>query len=173
LALWRLPTALADVAIAAQCAPVLAPGVYCLRGRGNLDKVSAVGRPVLLHLRDGDHDAWALLLGSDALRARVRLGGGVVDIDRVTLQRVWNGEYAALWRTSAGLVTPLHPERDASAAAWLRERTGTASTDASLPQDIRRFQATRGLAADAVIGPETVFALAAREPGPRLLRSLD
>ena len=173
LARWRLPTAIADVAIAAQCAPVLAPGVYCLRGRGSLDKLSAVGRPVLLHLRDGDNDAWALLLGSDALRARVQLADGVVDIDRVTLQRAWNGEYATLWRTSAGLVTPLHPESNAAAAAWLRQRAGTASTDASLPQDIRRFQAARGLAVDAVIGPETVFALAARDPGPQLLRTLD
>ena len=176
LAQWQLPTDVADVAIAAQCAPTLAEGVYCLRGRGSLDKLSAIGRPVLLRLRDGDAEAWALLLGSDALRARLRLGADVIDIDRVTLQHVWNGEYAALWRTVSGLAMPLVPERDAAATAWLREHVAPHAADPagiSLPEAVRHFQAAHGLLADAVIGPETLFALAANDPGPHLLRTLD
>jgi general secretion pathway protein A len=176
LALWQLPTDVADVAIAAQCAPTLAESVYCLRGRGSLDKLSAIGRPVLLHLRDGDAEAWALLLGSDALRARLRLGKGVIDIDRVTLQHVWNGDYATLWRAVPGLEMPLLPDRDAASTAWLRERVAPDAADSagiSLPEAVRRFQSAHGLLADAVIGPETLFALAAKDPGPHLLRTLD
>ena len=178
LAQWQLPTDVADVAIAAQCAPSLAEGVYCLRGRASLDKISAIGRPVLLRLRDGDAETWAVLLGSDAVRARLRLGNDIIDTDRVTLQHAWNGEYAALWRAAPGLTMPLLPEGDAAATTWVRERLAAhPTTDGSvapgLSEEVRRFQAAHGLLADAVIGPETLFALAANDPGPRLLRTLD
>lgn len=181
LALWQLPTATTDIAIAAQCAPVLAPGVYCLHGRATLDKLSAIGRPVLLHLRDADHDAWALLLGADALHVRLQLPDGVVDADRVALQRVWNGDYSAVWRAAPQLDVVLTQGDIDPAATWLRAHLADKSPvaananqiDPALLQAVRRFQAAHGLAADAVIGPETLFALSARDPGPRLLRTLD
>jgi general secretion pathway protein A len=62
---------------------------------------------------------------------------------------VWNGEYAALWRTSSQL--PMPPDADA----------------------IRSFQSAHGLLADGIVGPETRFALSAGGPGPRLLQELD
>ena len=146
LSAWRLPVDDADIAIARHCAATLAPGVYCLRARGSLDALAAIGRPVLLRLHAGDHEAWALLLGVDALHARLRLGDGVFDVPRVALQRLWNGEYVGVWRTSAPLAAPA---------------------------DVRAFQAAHGIAADGVVGPETSFALAASAPGPRLTRALD
>ena len=32
--------------------PVLAPGLFCVRGRASLDKLAALGRPVLLRLHN-------------------------------------------------------------------------------------------------------------------------
>ena len=150
LASWRLPVDPADVAIAMQCAPLLTTDVHCLRARATLDKLAAIGRPVLLHLRSDGHDAWAELLGVGALRARLQLAGSAVEVSRVALQRAWKGEYIAFWRTPA--------------------------MPATLPTDIdavRRFQSDHGLVADGVAGPETSFALAADAPGPRLSRGLD
>jgi general secretion pathway protein A len=149
LAAWQLPTDSPDVAIAAQCAPTLAPDVYCLRSHGSLDKLAAIGRPVMLRLRSGDHDAWALLLGIDGLRVRMRLGDAVLDVQRVALQPLWSGEYAAFWRATSQSAPP--PDG----------------------AEIRRFQVAHGLAADGVVGPETRFALSADAPGPRLLQGLD
>ena len=146
LAAWRLPTDDADIAIARRCAATLASDAYCLRARSNLDALTTIGRPVLLRLHSGAHDTWALLQGIDALHARLQLEDGVVDVPRVALQRLWNGEYVGVWRTSAPLPAPA---------------------------DVRAFQAAHGLVVDSVIGPETRFALAASGPGPRLARELD
>ena len=182
LALWKLPTDAADAAIAARCAPVLAPGVHCLRARAGLDKLTAIGRPVLLRLRSADGEGWALLLGADGLRARLRLGDAIVDVPRVALQRAWTGEYAALWRAPPEVAAPLGLGGDGPAATWLQARLAPASAaastrpaiaDGALSEAVRGFQAMHGLAADGVVGPETLFALAARDPGPRLLPVLD
>ena len=50
--------------------------------------------------------------------------------------------------------------------------TGPAVLDAAMRDAVRRFQQTRGLATDGVIGPETLLALAGRDPGPRLRTTL-
>ncbi len=149
LAAWGLPDSPTDIAIAAQCAPTLADHVFCVRGRAPLDTLTAIDRPVLLHLHMASphHDTWVMLIGADALRVRLQLDGAVIDIPRVELQSVWTGDYTAIWRS------PVEP--------------ATSPVD-----DVRRFQVGHGLMADGVIGPETRFALSVDGPGPHLLQSL-
>jgi general secretion pathway protein A len=148
LSAWNLPTADSDVAIAMHCAASLATDVFCLHARGSLDALATIGRPVLLRLRAGHRDAWALLLGVDAMHVRLQLDGGVFDLPRVALQRVWNGDYAAIWRQ-------------------LSDPTAT-STAAQL----RALQASHGIVADGVPGPETRFALSSDGHGPTLSKDL-
>src|SRR5690606_5612750 len=59
LAAWGLPDTPEDARAAAGCAPVLAPGTYCVRGSAHLDRITALGRPVLLQLESGAATAWA------------------------------------------------------------------------------------------------------------------
>jgi general secretion pathway protein A len=180
LSAWDADDARGPLAPDAACVPVLAPGLYCLQGRGRLDKLATLGRPALLALR-GDDGArgWAMLLGVDASRARLRIGDAVADVDRTMLDARWDGGFVALWRGPEALAA--HADAGAGmpggeARAWVMRRLGAtddALSDAQLRVAVRRFQAGRGLAADGVVGPETLMALAVVEDGPRLRRELD
>ncbi len=184
LARWDLPTDSSDVAIAARCAAVLAPGVYCLRTHGDLDMLAAIGRPALLRLYSETQDGWVLLLGIDAMHARLRLGNYIYDVPRVVLQQAWHGEFAALWRAPEAVAPPLAPGSGGPAAQWLRQHlaldraapaateSAAATIDAVTIAAVRRFQVAHGLVADGIIGPGTVFALSASDPGPHLSREL-
>ncbi|GAB2609882.1 AAA family ATPase [Novilysobacter erysipheiresistens] len=186
LELWQLPAEDADAARAANCLAPVAADVHCARGLADLDKLARQGHPALVHLRSNDQATWALLLGIDAVNVRLRLGNDVVDTDRIAFERLWNGEYAALWRVppalSAGLSGPLGPGASGPVVEWvgrqLRPRylppaDGLVRFDAAMAGALRDYQRAHGLASDGVIGPETLMAMAPNEAGPHLLRVLE
>jgi general secretion pathway protein A len=164
---------------------VLAPGLFCLRGRASLDKLSALGRPALVRLQGADGEAWAVLLGADAVRVRLWLGGGRFDTDRLALERAWRGDYAVLWRGPAFLAPTPALGDSGPAVDWIHDRlrdragldlpeAGPAVLDTTSVAAVRRVQTAHGLTADGVVGPETLLALASADSdGPRLRRVLD
>ncbi|KQY51761.1 hypothetical protein ASD14_03470 [Lysobacter sp. Root494] len=180
LELWKLPSDDLSIGIAASCPFAVSAEAYCLRTRGSLDRLVTQDRPVLLHLRNAARDAWAVLLGADARRARIMLDGRTLDIDRIALSRYWNGEYAALWRGPSNLALPVTDSNPS--LPWIRDHLATrylpvdavATLDADMQSAVRRFQDDHGLASDGVIGAETLMALASGDnDGPRLLGSLE
>lgn len=194
LSLWDLPATGEDAATASVCAPTMTFGafgesVYCLRTFSSLDRLIAQDRPVLLRLRDGAHETWAVLLGSDALDVRLWLGDGEVDTGRLALQQVWSGEHVALWRGPAVLGDAgtglLARGASGPAVEWVRARLqprylprADSQTAAVFDEDmldaVQRFQRSRGLTTDGVIGPETMMALSSLDDaGPRLRRDLE
>ncbi|MDY0023039.1 ExeA family protein [Arenimonas caeni] len=185
LGLWTVRAQETTIDRAQACPPVLAPGLYCLRGRATLGKLAALGRPALLRLQSADGEAWALLLGADAVRVRLWLGGGRFDTDRLALERAWTGDYAALWRGPDFLMPAPAPGDSGPAVDWIHDRlrdriglqspeAGPAVLDGASLAAVRRLQEANGLAPDGVVGPETLLALSAREnEGPRLRRVLD
>ncbi len=177
LTLWHQPTSAITVDDAGRCTAIAA-GVHCAAGRAPLDRLLALDRPVLLalHAQDGA-PRWALLLGADARRARLGLATGTIDIDRSTLQTVWDGHYFALWLGPAELAQPLLPGGAGPGVAWLRERLEQPDInppryDTALASAVRGFQQARGLPTDGVAGSETLIALAGENSGPRLQREL-
>jgi general secretion pathway protein A len=185
LGLWAVRANEASAADANRCPPVLAPGLFCLRGRASLDKLTALGRPVLLRMHSGEGEAWAVLLGADARHVRLWLAGGRFDTDRLALDRHWRGDYVALWRGPEFLAAPPLAGDSGPAVDWIHDRlrdragltlpeAGPAVLDSGSVAAVRRLQAAHGLLADGVVGPETLLALAAHdEAGPHLRTGLD
>ena len=180
LALWQLPADSITVDPTGPCSPAADPTIHCVQGTATLETLLALDRPVLLRLHDANTDAWALLLGADARRARIRLGERSLDIDRVQLLARWNGRYASLWRGPAILASVPRLDTSSPAVDWLRQQVlPGANGAAGIPYDdtlraaVKTLQQARGLPADGIAGPLTLMSLASELPGPRLLRALD
>ena len=177
---WQLPADSITVDPAGACTPLTNPEIHCVQGDASLDTLLAVDRPVLLRLRDAGAHAWALLLGADARRVRIRIGERTHDIDRVLLLARWNGRYASLWQGPAMLGSAPRPGTRGPAVDWLRQKvlpgsniTTGAPYDDTLRAGVTILQQARGLPVDGIAGPLTLMALASELPGPRLLRALD
>lgn len=186
LALWKLRASQADLGTAQRCPPVIAAGVHCLRGSGTLTKLTTLGRPVVLRLRNNAHDFWAVLLGVDEYRVRLGVDGTTVDVAREDFEPYWLGEYYAVWRAPAFLSgNSLRRGETGPAVEWLRQHlinnghaqldiNGPAIFDAQVEAGVRALQSAAGLAPDGIVGPETLLAITGAErAGPRLHRRLN
>jgi general secretion pathway protein A len=164
-AAWKAPTTLRKASVDA-CPAVPAPGWRCLRSRAQLEPLLMIDRPVLLRLRAEPQAAWASLLGADTRRVRLSLDGTPLEIDRVVLAGVWNGEYLAIWPAPDALETR-YAAGDADAVGWVRQRLPAGSA-ADTAAALRAFQARAGLRGSGALDADTLFALTAADPGPRL-----
>ncbi len=183
LARWQVRAEEVRVSDASRCPPVLATGIYCLRVAGSLTKLRALRRPLLMRLVDGEQEAFVLLLGLGQERARLDFGGDVVETPLRTLERVWLGEFFAVWRAPAFLPQVMRRGDTGPGVSWLTERlaaldeqvdasrAGPPYFDAQIEERVRRFQLNYGLTPDGIVGPETLLALTAyQRGGPRLTR---
>jgi general secretion pathway protein A len=185
LAMWQVDPSRVTVPDAARCPPRVYAGVACLRGAGSVAKLRALGRPVLLQLRDGERSVSALLLGLDDERALLDLGPRTLTVTLEALGDVWLGQYYAVFKSPEFLAEPVRRGERGPAAAWLRQQLtnfgargaadeGPAMMDETMEAQVRDVQEEFGLVPDGIVGPETQFALAARERGgPRLVRAVD
>lgn len=188
LALWRLRAEDAEVAVARRCPAAVAPGVFCLRGGGSLSKVAALRRPMILPLRFEARNISVIVIGLDAVRARLVLGGETFDVDRTQLERYWRGEFFAVWRAPRFVSLPIRRGDSGATVDWLATglvgggneeedpapgRIGPRVFDETLEADVRRLQISYGLTPDGIVGPETLLAVSASlDDGPTLRRQL-
>jgi general secretion pathway protein A len=184
LALWDVDPRQVAVRDAARCPAIITAGLSCLRGGGNLARLEAIDRPVLLALRDGERALLALLVGLDGTRVALDLGPRTVVVPRAELEAHWLGEYLAVWRMPLDLDDSIRRGAIGAPVDWLQRQlaafdrlvvpgAGPPVYDAALEARVRRMQSQFGLLPDGIVGPETQLVLASRDPlGPRLARTL-
>jgi general secretion pathway protein A len=183
LALWSVDADQVAVRDAARCPASIQPGLSCLRGGGNLAKLEAIDRPVLLALREGERPLLALLIAVDAGQVALDLGTRSVTVPRAELEAQWLGEYLAVWRMPLVLEESVKLGQAGPAVAWIARQLSAFDKlpvpadpaplyDAALESRVRRVQAQFGLLPDGIVGPETLLVLSSRDgTGPHLART--
>ena len=185
LARWQVDSSETSVRDATRCAPAIAPGIHCLRGRASLEQLARFDRPLILVLRADTASAGAVLLGVGAKKLRLDLAGDRYELDHEDLPGLWDGQFIAIWRQPADIPPTLKRGDSGPAVVWTRKRLaafdGAAATeppsaqfDAELETRVRNLQQRYGINADGIIGPETLFALSALDDaGPHLARTVE
>ncbi len=184
LARWQVNSSDISVRDAARCQTQVFAGLDCLRGHGTIDQLARFDRPLILILQNGDTQAHALLQGVDENRVALAFAGERYVIEKARLGEIWAGEFAALWRLPASVPLRLHASDAGDGVAWVQRQLarmdgktnepGPAFFDAALEERVRKLQIAYGIRPDGIVGPETLFALAALDPqGPHLARNLE
>jgi general secretion pathway protein A len=168
-AAWGLPGV--SVGESGACETAALHGLSCLSDRGTLHGLARLDRPAVLTLYgdDGERFYAALVeLGEDW--AVVDVAGEPVKVRLSALERRWLGEFVLFWRPPPGYRGNLHPGDEDPFVSWLDAGLSRAegwapvleeSTqyDARLERNVKRFQLSRGLDPDGIIGSKTLIQL--------------
>jgi general secretion pathway protein A len=184
LARWQVGSKDTSVANAINCDAIIFPGFACVSGRGSLDQLRRFDRPIVLELDEAHARQQVLLVGAGDQAIRLYLGGKYVDLTRDVFEHVWNGRFYAVFRVDPVMPAKLSRGDAGDGMRWLLGRLppdggGTNGAPASVTFDrtvearVRSLQQRFGIAADGVVGPETMFALSSLEAeGPHLARGV-
>ena len=146
-------------------------GLHCLYQRGTLEQVRALGRPVIMTLRDGNNDPHQVVLAHlspDA--ATIRIGEADYQVAIPELRKLWFGEYLLLWRPTTNTVKSFLPGMRDPDVLWLRKSLGQIQGkpiepvdsdvyDDALAARVRDYQRERGLPVDGMAGHATQVAI--------------
>ncbi len=185
LARWQVNSGDVAVKDAIRCQSVVFPGLNCLHGHGSLEQLLRFDRPLILVLENEGRRSYALLLGADKHKVKLDFAAEPLEIERESLAQFWTGEFVAVWRLPPQIPLTLHKGDAGAAVAWVKERLaaldnsaastpGPAFFDTMVEERVRTLQLAYGIAADGIVGPETLFALSALDTsGPHLSRNVD
>jgi general secretion pathway protein A len=150
-------------------------------GRGSLDQLRRFDRPLILELDEAHAKQMVLLVGAGDQDVSVYLGGKYVELRRDVFERVWNGRFYAVFRVDPSMPSKLSRGDGGAGIAWLLGHlppdgsvtSAPTSFDRSVESRVLTVQQRFGIAADGVVGPETMFALSSLEAeGPHLARGI-
>ena len=144
--------------------------VHCFKGSSSLSLLRRLGRPAILTLRDdADKDAYAVLTGLTKQSATLRVGGVSQTVPVATLEKMWRGDFATLWRAPPGYVNAMADGNSGPMASWLALQLAKLhgepppgekqSVDAALRSKVQSFQVAQGLKPDGLAGPITLMQL--------------
>ena len=184
LSRWQVNSSDISVRDATRCQTVVFPGLDCLRGHATIEQLARFDRPLILLLAKDDAQGYALLQSAAGNQVRLDFAGESLALDKARLSEMWNGEFIALWRLPEGVPAKLRNGDAGAGVAWIKTQlarmdgkaadSGPAFFDAALDERVRKLQTAYGIKPDAIVGPETLFALSALDPaGPHLARTVE
>jgi general secretion pathway protein A len=146
-------------------------GLSCLHRQGNLRSLAILNRPAVLKFYDEQSNtAYAILTELNNSEATLRKNDRSVTVPIDTLNRYWLGEYTLLWQLPPYYTSAVQPGNQGPIVQWLDQQLVRlyGQTDAPTIRDtynkelmsqIIKFQQSKGLTPDGVVGPHTFILL--------------
>lgn len=153
------------------CAFARNNGLSCLHRQGNLRSLAVLNRPAVLKFYDEKNGAaYAILTYLGDNEATLRKGETTVTVSADTLNRYWLGEYTLLWQKPPYYNSAVQPGSHGPIVQWLdqqlvrlygHDHTPTIhdTYNDELKSQIVKFQQSKGLTPDGVVGPHTFILL--------------
>lgn len=146
-------------------------GLRTLDRRGSLAALRELDRPAILKLHNASgRDHFATLTGLDETHAVLSFAQHILRIEATELVKHWRGDFILLWQPPPGYSTPVYPGHDGEVVSWLDRQlallqprppaqTTRLSLEGQLLDELRQFQAAKGLTPDGILGPVTIIHL--------------
>ncbi len=142
----------------------------CLIESGDINKLRAYNRPVILQLYDEHGDSYfAALINLDNETAVINLAGSIQALSLELLRSRWRGEFILLWQQPPGYTDMMHVGYSGDDVLWLRKKISqinpaepyveSSEYDVELSEKVRAYQLQQGLLADGVAGVQTLIHL--------------
>ncbi len=158
-----------------QCMDLNSRGLRCLSGSAGWSELRGFNLPVTLTLNTPDGNAYVAVRRLESGNALLLSDRGETTVSIGSLSEQWTGDFQIIWRPQVK-ATYIGPDSEQSAIRWLLKRLeiaeGSAAGIVSLPyrydaavrERVRRFQDSRGLEADGLVGARTMIHLNALAP---------
>ena len=153
------------------CAFARNNGLSCLHRQGNLRSLAVLNRPAVLKFYDEQNDtAYAILTYLNDNEATLRKGDTTLTVSADTLNQYWLGEYTLLWQKPPFYQTAVQPGSNGPIVQWLDQQLARLYGQNDVPtihdtyndqlkSQIVKFQQSKGLTPDGVVGPHTFILL--------------
>jgi general secretion pathway protein A len=153
------------------CSHALVNGLSCLHRQGNLRSLSILNRPAVLKLYNPEHKAgYAILTYLNDGEATLRKGSRVINVSTAILNQYWLGEYTLLWQKPPYYQAAIQPGSQGPLVQWLDQQlvriygqdevpTINNTYNEELRSQVIKFQLSKGLTPDGVVGPHTFILL--------------
>lgn len=160
-----------------QCLDLHTRGLHCLSDRGNWAELRGYNLPAMLALGEGGDQSWVVVRRLYDGEVQILTDDGELSLSLGELSEQWSGAYMVIWRSPVR-ATQIGPESEQSAIRWLLKRLDMAEAsdagivslpyryDSAIRERVRRFQESRGLQADGLVGPRTMIHLNSLAPEP-------
>ena len=152
-------------------------GMACFTGKGSLQNLIAINRPVILTLEvNAEKNHLITVQSIVAGKARINLFGNNKDVEIDKLLKLWTGEFLVILRAPKGFEGVVKLGMEGDVVEWVTKNisaTGDSTTrfyDESVAKRVRSFQQVFGLKPDGEVGPMTLIAINdfKGSTGPRL-----
>jgi general secretion pathway protein A len=165
------------------CEQALPQGLLCIEDAGSPDDLRIMNRPAVVKLKNAEGKEQPVLLTAlDGQSVTIAIDAETKSFTLGDFKERWTGTYTVLSKRPSGYQEKISPGYRGDFVSWIEEkltrlqgrkiRSGTAGEyDEKLAGEVRKFQKSRGLKPDGVIGPRTILSLNADGPdGPVINR---